>query len=185
MYFRLFYKTEIQGLENIPLEGGLIIACNHVSNFDPPLAGGFTDLKRDSVYFIKKEILSWPLIGWVFGGKKFIPVDRYKPGGDLGSLKAALKVLKSGGSLFIFPEGTRSKTGGPGRAKQGVGFLAYYGGVPIVPARVINTEKLPFTRRVRLIVGKPFTLKPDENTPAKEQLQQFADKVMDEINKLN
>ena len=186
LYFRLFYKTEIKGLENIPVSGPLIIACNHISNFDPLLAGGFAELKRESVFFIKKEIPSWPLVGWIFrGGNKFIAVDRYKPGGDLGSLKTALKILKNGGSLFIFPEGTRSKTGKPGRAKQGIGFLVYYSGAQIVPARLTNTDKLPFTRRVGITYGKPFTLKPDESRPAKEQLQEFADKVMEEINKLD
>jgi cytidylate kinase len=184
-YFRLFYKTDIKGLENMPPSGGLIIACNHLSNFDPPLAGGFTELKRDSVYFAKRELLGWPLLGLVFRSPKFIPVDRKRAGGDLSSLKAALKAVKSGGSLFIFPEGTRSKNGRPGRAKQGVGFLAYYGGAPVLPVKVINTDKLPFTRRVGLTVGRPFTLKPDETRPAKEQLQEFADKIMDEINKLD
>jgi len=185
VYFRLFYKLDLKGLENVPAQGSLIIACNHLSNFDPPLAGGFIELKRESVFFIKKEITSWPLLGWIFRNSKFIPVDRYKPGGDLGSLKAALKVLKNGGSLFLFPEGTRSKTGKQGRAKQGIGFLAYYSGAQILPVKIINTEKLPFTRRVGFTCGKPFTLTPDESRPAKEQLQEFADKVMEEINKLD
>ena len=191
VYFRLFYKLDFKGFENIPAQGEgvppggpLIIACNHLSNFDPPLAGGFIELKRESVFFIKKEILSAPLIGWIFKNPKFIAVDRYKPGGDLGSLKTALKVLKNGDSIFIFPEGTRSKTGKPGRAKQGIGFLAYYSGAQIVPVKVINTDRLPFTRRVGVTVGKPFILKPDESRLAKEQLQEFADKVMEEINRL-
>ncbi|MDR0645899.1 MAG: 1-acyl-sn-glycerol-3-phosphate acyltransferase, partial [Elusimicrobiota bacterium] len=52
-YFLLFYKVKVSGLDNIPLSGGLIIACNHLSNFDPPLAGSFAGLRRDSIYFIK------------------------------------------------------------------------------------------------------------------------------------
>jgi 1-acyl-sn-glycerol-3-phosphate acyltransferase len=184
-FFKLFYKTEIKGLDNIPAEGGLIIAANHLSNFDPPLAGGFCELKRDSVFFVKKEMLLWPLIGWVFRSYKFIGVDRKKPGGDLGALKAALKVIKKGGSLFIFPEGTRSKTGKPGKAKQGVGFLAYYSGAPVVAVKIKNTDKLPFTRKVGLTVGKPFVLKADDTKDAKEQLKDFADRVMQEINKLD
>ncbi|MDR0735028.1 MAG: (d)CMP kinase, partial [Elusimicrobiota bacterium] len=130
-YFRFFYETKIKGLENVPRYGGLIIACNHLSNFDPLLAGGFTELKRDSVYFVKRELLDWPLLGLIFRSPKFIAVDRKRVGGVFVSLNAAIKVLKRGRSLFIFPEGTRSKTGRPARAKQGVGFLAYYGGVPV------------------------------------------------------
>ena len=180
-----FYKTEVKGLENIPATGGLIIACNHLSNFDPPLAGGYSELKRKSVFFIKKEIMSWPLLNLIFMSDKFIPVDRHKPGGDLGALKTALKVLKNGGSLFLFPEGTRSKTGLPQRAKQGVGFLAYYSGAAILPVRLQYTNKLPFTRHIKATYGKPFTLTPDKSRDAKEQLQEFADKVMEEINKLD
>ena len=185
VYFRLFYETEIKGLENIPRQGSVIIACNHLSNFDPPLAGGFAELRRDSVFFIKKEIMHWPLLNLIFKSYKFIPVDRKKPGGDLGALKAALKVLKNNGSLFIFPEGTRSKTGEPQRAKQGIGFMVYHSGAPVVPVRLQNTNKLPFTRRVKLTYGKPFTIEPDKSRDAKEQLQEFADKVMEEINKLD
>ncbi|MDR1684323.1 MAG: 1-acyl-sn-glycerol-3-phosphate acyltransferase [Elusimicrobiota bacterium] len=184
-YFRLFYKTEVKGLENIPKDGPLIIACNHLSNFDPILAGGQTETRRGNVYFVKKEIPAWPLIGWVFRGYKFIAVDRKRPGGDLGALKTALKTIKKGGSLFIFPEGTRSKTGKPGRAKQGIGFLVYNSGAQVVPVKVFNTDKLPFTRRVKMVVGKPFKIQPQEGREVKEQYQDFADKVMQEINKLD
>ncbi|MDR0953569.1 MAG: 1-acyl-sn-glycerol-3-phosphate acyltransferase [Elusimicrobiota bacterium] len=184
-YFRLFYKTEIKGLENIPTEGGVILACNHLSNFDPPLAGGFEELKRNSVFFIKKEILNWPILGWIFKSWKFIPVDRKRPGGDTAALKSALRVVKKRGSLFIFPEGTRSKTGEPGRAKPGIGFLAYHSQAPIVPMKVINTNRLPFTRKVGFTVGKPFKIEPQEGREIKEQFQDFADKIMQEINKLD
>lgn len=184
-YFHLFTKVEVKGLDNIPLTGGLVMACNHVSNFDPPLAGGFAGLRRDSIYFIKKELLSVPVVGFLFKRFGFIPVDRNKPGGDLGALKAALKVVKRGESLFIFPEGTRSKDGLPARAKPGIGFLVYHSGAPILPIKVINTYKLPFVWHVGVTYGKPFMIKRDESRDVKEQFQEFADKVMEEINKLD
>jgi len=184
-YFKVFYKVEVKGLENIPQTGGLILACNHVSNFDPVLAGGFAGLRRDSIYFIKKELMSIPVISLLFKKFQFIPVDRKRPGGDLAALKAALKVIKSGQSLFIFPEGTRSKTGLPGRAKPGIGFMVYHSRVPVLPIKVINTAKLPFTRSIGVIYGKPFMIEVDKTREVKEQFQEFADKVMDEINKLD
>lgn len=184
-FFKLFYKLEVKGLENIPLQGGLILACNHLSNFDPPLAGGHAELKRKSVYFIKKELMSVPVLNLLFKKFDFIPVDRKRPGGDLAALKAALKVVKGGGSLFIFPEGTRSKTGLPGRAKPGIGFMVYHSGVPILPVKVKNTFNLPFTRTVGVTFGKPFMVQKDDSRDVKEQFQEFADKVMDEINKLD
>jgi 1-acyl-sn-glycerol-3-phosphate acyltransferase len=184
-YFSLFYKVEIKGFDNIPLSGGLIIACNHLSNFDPPFVGGFTGLRRDSIYFIKKELMSVPLLGSLFRKLKFIPVDRKKPGGDIAAIKAALKIVKNRESLFIFPEGTRSKTGFPGRAKPGIGFLVYHSGAPILPVKVHNTNKLPFTRKIRVTYGKPFKIEPDSSRDIKEQFQDFADKVMQEINTLD
>ncbi len=185
-YFLLFYKVKVSGLDNIPQEGGLIMACNHMSNFDPPFAGGFAGKRRDSIYFIKKELMSVPLCGWLFKYFGYIPVDRRKPGGDMGAIKAALKVVKKGESLFIFPEGTRSKTGKPGRGKPGIGFMVYHSGVPVLPIKITNTNKLPFTREeLKVTFGKPFKVVPDETREIKEQFQEFADKVMDEINKLD
>lgn len=184
-YFLLFYKVKVTGLENIPQQGGLIMACNHLSNFDPPLAGGFAGKKRDSIYFIKKELMSVPFCGWLFKYLGFIPVDRQKPGGDMGAIKAALKVVKKGGSLFIFPEGTRSKTGLPGRAKPGIGFIVYHSKAQVLPIKVGNTNKLPFTRNISVTFGKPFMVEPDPSREIKEQFQDFADKVMQEINKLD
>ena len=184
VYFRTFYKVEIIGLDNIPQTGAVILTCNHVSNFDPPLVGGFVGLRRDPIYIIKKELLSVPLIGAMLKSFGFIAIDRYRKGGDLHSLKQALKVIKSGKALFIFPEGTRSKTGKPIKPKAGVGFLLWHCQAPVIPIRVFNTEKLPFTRNLKVVIGKPFMLEKQEGKQTKEQFQYFADKVMQEIIKL-
>ncbi len=184
VYFRTFYKVEIIGLDNIPQTGAVILTCNHVSNFDPPLVGGFVGLRRDPIYIIKKELLSVPLIGAMLKSFGFIAIDRYRKGGDLHSLKQALKVIKSGKALFIFPEGTRSKTGKPIKPKAGVGFLLWHCQAPVIPIRVFNTEKLPFTRNLKVVIGKPFMLEKQEGKQTKEQFQDFADQVMQQIIKL-
>lgn len=183
-YFRVFYKVEIVGLDNIPQTGAVVLACNHVSNFDPPLVGGFVGLRRDPIYICKKELLDAPILGPVLKSFGFIAVDRYRKGGDLHALKQALKVIKEGKAFFIFPEGTRSKTGKPIRAKAGIGFLLWHCQAPVIPIRVFNTEKLPFTRNLKIIVGKPFMLQKQEGKPTKEQFQVFADEVMQQIIKL-
>ena len=67
--FRVFSKcfgTKVIGLENIPKSGSLILACNHVSNFDPIVMGGFAAKKRHSIYMAKKEVASWPILGKLF-----------------------------------------------------------------------------------------------------------------------
>lgn len=178
------FGTEVKGLENIPTNGPVILACNHLSNFDPIIMGGFAGKRRHSIYVIKKEIASWPFLGWLFKKYDFIYIDRKKKGGDLSSLKEILKVLKRGESLAIFPEGTRSKTGQIGKAKAGIGFLVYHSGAQIVPIRIVDSDKLPFKWGPKVIFGKPFSIEADENRPVKEQYQEFADKVMNEIKKL-
>ena len=71
-----------------------------------------------------------------------------------------------------------------GKANAGVGFLLYHSGAPVVPIRVVDTEKLPFKWGPKVIFGKPFKIEVDETRPVKEQFQEFADKVMNEIKKL-
>ena len=183
-YFRTFYKVEVVGLDNIPLTGAVVLTCNHVSNYDPPLVGGFVGLKRDPIYIIKKELAGIPVVGRVLKSFGFIAIDRQRKGGDLRSLKSALNVIKEGKALFVFPEGTRSKTGKPLKPKAGVGFLLWHCNCPVVPIHVFNTEKLPFTRTLRVVVGKPFMLKKEEGKEPKEQFQDFANQVMQEIIKL-
>lgn len=183
-FYRVFYKVKIIGLENIPQTGAVVLACNHVSNFDPPLVGGFVGLRRDPIYIMKKEILSFPLLGPMLKSFGFIAIDRYKKGGDMQSLKQALKVIKEGKALFIFPEGTRSKTGKPIKPKAGIGFLLWHCQAPVVPIRVFNTEKMPFTRELKVVIGKPFMLEKQEDKPTKEQFQDIADNVMQQIIKL-
>ena len=184
VYFRTFYKVEVIGLDNIPLTGPVILTCNHVSNFDPPLVGCFVGLKRDPIYIIKKELSCVPVVGKVLKSFGFIAIDRQRKGGDLRSLKSALKVIEEDKALFIFPEGTRSKTGKPLRPKAGIGFLLWHCNAPVVPIHVFNTEKLPFTRNLRVVIGKPFMLKKQEGKETKEQFQDFANQVMQEIIKL-
>ena len=183
-FYRVFYKVKIIGLDNIPQTGAVVLACNHVSNFDPPLVGGFIGLRRDPIYIMKKEILNVPLLGAMLKSFGFIAIDRQKKGGDMQSLKQALKVIKEGKALFIFPEGTRSKTGKPIKPKAGIGFLLWHCQAPVIPIKVFNTEKMPFTRELKVVVGKPFMLEKEEGKQTKEQFQDFADKVMQEIIKL-
>jgi len=99
-------------------------------------------------------------------------------------MKQALKVIKEGKALFIFPEGTRSKTGKPIKPKAGVGFLLWHCQAPVVPIKVFNTEKLPFTRNLKVVIGKPFMIEKQEGKQTKEQFQDIADQVMQQIIKL-
>ncbi len=116
---RLLFKVEIRGKEHIPSEGGVLLCSNHISNFDPPLLGAF--IHRQVRYMAKKELFDKKGIGKLLKGLGAFPVKR--GGSDRESLRTALRILKEGDMVGLFPEGTRSKTGEIGNGLAGAGFF--------------------------------------------------------------
>jgi len=185
IYFRLFYNFKVEGLENIPKTGSLIIACNHLSNADPPAVGAFAGLVRDSRFVAKKELFSIPVVGWFFRHCNYIPVDRARTIGDFGALKEVTAALEKGESIVMFPEGTRSKTGKPQKPKSGIGFLVYKTGAPVLPVKIEGTFGMPWVRNIRVKFGHVMTLQKDENAEPKTQYKEFANQIMDAINAIH
>lgn len=184
VFFKTFYDFKVDGLENIPASGALIIAGNHLSNADPPAIGAFAGLVRDSRFMAKKELFAVPVLGWFFRRCGYISVDRKRTIGDFGALEGAIEVLRRGESLVMFPEGTRSKTGQPQKPKSGIGFLVYKTGAPVLPVKVQGTFGWPWVRKIRVKFGKPFTLQLDGAVDPKAQYKQFANEIMEKINSI-
>ena len=184
VFFKTFYDFKVDGLENIPTSGALIIAGNHLSNADPPAIGAFAGLVRDSRFMAKKELFAVPVLGWFFRRCGYISVDRKRTIGDFGALEGAIEVLRRGESLVMFPEGTRSKTGQPQKPKSGIGFLVYKTGAPVLPVKVQGTFGWPWVRKIRVKFGKPFTLQLDGALDPKAQYKQFANEIMEKINSI-
>ncbi len=184
VFFKTFYDFKVDGLENIPASGALIIAGNHLSNADPPAIGAFAGLVRDSRFMAKKELFAVPVLGWFFRRCGYISVDRKRTIGDFGALEGAIEVLRRGESLVMFPEGTRSKTGQPQKPKSGIGFLVYKTGAPVLPVKVQGTFGWPWVRKIRVKFGKPFTLQLDGALDPKAQYKQFANEIMEKINSI-
>ena len=184
VFFKTFYDFRIDGLENIPKIGALIIAGNHLSNADPPAIGAFAGTVRDSRFMAKKELFAIPLLGWFFRHCGYISVDRKRTIGDFGALEGAIKALQNGESIVMFPEGTRSKTGKPQKPKSGIGFLVYKTGAPVLPVKVAGTFGFPWVRKIRVKIGQPFTLQKDPAVEAKVQYKQFANEIMEKINSI-
>ncbi len=185
IYFRTCYDFRVEGLENIPPTGPLIIAGNHLSNADPPAIGSFAGLVRDSRFVAKKELFSVPVLGWFFRRSGYIPVDRARTIGDFGALKEVVHALEKGESVVMFPEGTRSKTGKPQKPKSGIGFLVYKTNAPVLPAKIEGTFGWPWVRKIRVKFGKVLHLEKDPSLEPKMQYKQFANQIMDEINSIN
>lgn len=121
------------GKENVPYQGGIIIASNHASYLDPPLIG--CGLKHRYVRFLARDSLFQNRLGqWWARNVGVVFIDRTR--GDLAAFKAALAVLKAGGALCLFPEGTRTLDGKLQPPKAGIGFLILKSAVPVVPAYI-------------------------------------------------
>ncbi len=185
VYFRTCYDFKVEGLDNIPKTGALIIAGNHLSNADPPAIGSFAGLVRDSRFVAKKELFSVPGLGWFFRRSGYIPVDRSRTIGDFGALKEVVHALEQGQSVVMFPEGTRSKTGKPQKPKSGIGFLVYKTGAPVLPVKVEGTFGWPWVRKIRVKFGTVIELKKDPALEPKAQYKKFANDVMEAINSIH
>lgn len=182
LWFGTILRTRVIGLENLPKDGAFILAANHVSNWDPPFLGTF--MEREVCYMGKEELFKNPVMAWACRNLHVFPVKR--GAADKTAIKTAVKILKDGKCLGIFPEGTRSKTGKLGKAEAGVSLIAAMTKAPIIPAAIVNTEKIfskeKFFPRLAVVYGTPMTF--TGSTKDKEALAAFAQSIMQEIAKL-
>ncbi|MDR2399588.1 MAG: 1-acyl-sn-glycerol-3-phosphate acyltransferase [Endomicrobium sp.] len=175
--FKLFYRWDIKGVENIPKTGGAIISPNHTSFFDPPLTG--SAMKRPLYFMAKKELFDVPVFGWTIKCTNAFPVRRGVQ--DVNAMRHAFSLLKDGSLLLMFPEGTRSKDGKLGRAKAGPGMVACNAQVPLIPVKIENTNTMLKFKKIKIKYGKPI-YPPKEFT--KSDYVTISQRVLDEISKM-
>lgn len=157
LILRINGGLHVEGKDNIPAEGGVIIASNHISYLDPPLL--CAALPRRATFMARQGLFKIPLLRWFIKHYAF-PVDREKT--LPSTIKEAVKRLKSGELLVMFPEGRRSETGELLEGKRGIGMVVSISKVPVIPTLIIGSDKaLPvdakWLRRARIsvIFGKP------------------------------
>ncbi len=149
----LIYPCKFYGKENLP-KGRAVIVSNHFSVAD---CVHYLNVSKDRPYFLaKKEICKSKFSNWLFTSFGAIPIDRSKP--DMKAMLSAMRVLKDGEKLVIFPEGTRNKTGTTELQdiKGGAGVFAVRAKCPIVPAMLLSKPR-PF-KKTKIMVGEPFVL---------------------------
>lgn len=135
---KIWNRFQAFGSNNMPAQGGVIIASNHASFLDPPIVG--CGLMRRYVRFLARDSLFQNRIGaWWARNVGVVCIDRNR--GDIAAFKAALAVLKAGGALCLFPEGTRTLDGRLQPPKAGIGFLIMKAEVPVVPVYVEGSFK--------------------------------------------
>ncbi|WP_456437268.1 lysophospholipid acyltransferase family protein [Desulfurobacterium sp.] len=179
-------RLQVEGKENIPEEGPVLVVSNHRSFVDPPLVA-YAVMKRPVFFMAKEELFKTPILSSLIKhwGNGF-PVKRGSS--DLKALKTALAVLKKGELLAIFPEGTRAPTGKFLKPKIGAGMIAVKANVPVVPCLITGSENLlpkgaKFLRpaNVKIKFGKPFKLNLEDK---KENYVKAADIMMEKIKEL-
>jgi 1-acyl-sn-glycerol-3-phosphate acyltransferase len=156
--FRVNGGLEVTGIENIPAEGGVLVAANHISYLDPPAIGSV--IPRKPTFMARTGLFHIPLLKHFIRHFSF-PVDREKT--RPSTIKEAVRRLKSGELVIMFPEGRRSDSGELMEAKRGIGMVAYMSKVAIVPALIAGSEKaLPVDARwlkrakISIAFGKPI-----------------------------
>ena len=142
---RAVWRPHVEGLENVPRTGGVILASNHLSFVDSVVIPSVAP--RKVVFLAKSEYFTTPgLWGAVqrtwFEALGMLPVDRDDTKSALESLDVALDVLRRGDAFGIYPEGTRSRDGRLYRGRTGAAHLALTAGVPIVPVGLRGTERI-------------------------------------------
>jgi 1-acyl-sn-glycerol-3-phosphate acyltransferase len=168
----------------VPREGGLIVASNHISFWDPPLVG--SALPRGPYFLAKEELFATPVLGPLIRGLRSIPIRRGTA--DLSGMARAIDVLRRGEALLMFPEGSRMRDGELHPARPGVGMMAVTADVPIAPCYISgsNRQKEWWNRkaRVRISFGAPRTwreLAGEGEATGRVLYQRVGDGVMREI----
>lgn len=172
-YCKIVYRIKIIGKENIPKEGALLFCGNHRTYLDPPLIT--VTAGRKMSFMAKEELKKNPIMVFLCFAFDGIWVKRDSK--DIGPLKTAMKLLKNGGCIGIFPEGTRNgMEKNDGKLKNGAAYMALKTGAKIIPIGIQGPAK-PFTKNT-IIYGEPLDFsKYSEGKPGKE----IEDKVSEEL----
>ncbi len=178
--FKVLCRIKVNGGENVPDQGPLIVVANHVHTLDPPLLGGA--IKRKMVFMAKEELFRSRLSRYFIRGYGAFPVRR--GGVDRKALRQAEHFLAQGLALAMFPEGKRSTDAQLIPAFSGAALLSVRSGAPILPVAITGTEKIQWIRsllkriRITVIIGRPFSLPNVDGKLTREELDELTKYIM-------
>jgi len=182
---RIFFRFRVIHRERMIQSGPVILAMNHQSYLDPPLAGTTCDR---AIYFLaRRTLLDVPLLGWVLPKLNVIPVNQ--EGVDRSAIKAVIRVLQAGNGVLVFPEGSRTLDGTLQPAEPGMGLVIAKTLAPVVPMRIFGArEALPRSGgRLRfvpitVVIGEPIFFSAADIQPGgKDLYARLSDRVMKAI----
>lgn len=177
--FYIFYNIKVEGKENLPANGPLIICANHTSAIDPIILAVSLPYTMNSM--AKAELFKSKLLGYFLSKIGVFPVKRGEA--DIKSIKTSLKLLKENKIMGMFPEGTRNKTGEV-KAEPGIAMIAVRAEAPVLPIAIISNYKL--FNKTTVKIGKPMQL--DQYYDQKlqsEDYQNISLEIMKYINQIS
>ncbi len=154
---RIFYRIDVEGLENVPMKGRLAICSNHSNNLDPLMISII--FPRQIYWMAKKELFKNKALGFILKKIGIFPVDRGDS--DISAIKNALRILKDEKVLGIFPEGGRVKGFDLNNAKPGIGLLTAKSKSVVLPIYIYSDYKL--FNKVKINIGKPIDLSKEDS----------------------
>jgi len=183
---RWLYRLRAEGEENLPAEGGYVLAANHLSNLDPWPLGLPLWPNQFLRFMAKSELYWWPLNRVITAGGGF-PVRRGER--DLEAMSTAIHLARDGNVVAMFPEGTRQQKGLVKRyqpkAHTGAARIALEAGVPLVPAAIAGTDRLSRLGPLRVRYGKPIPLDDLKGEDPSLAAREATDRLMAEIDRLS
>lgn len=179
------YGLRATGMENVPLSGGCVLACNHLSNFDPWPLGMPLWPHRWLRFMAKSELYWWPQ-RLVLNAAGAFKVRRGI--GDMEAIATAIRLAREGHVVVMFPEGTRRRKGlvkkHRARARSGAARIALEAGVPLVPAALAGTDRLLALGPLRVVYGAPIQLDDLSPDDLRRSSQTATERLMTRITEL-
>ena len=185
IFCKIYFRLEVNGADNIPEKGGVLVASNHGSFLDPVIVG--VGISRQTYYLTKQSLFEIPIFRLLIKALHTIPVRRELV--SVSTFKELIKSLNAKKAIILFPEGTRSLDGKLGQGKVGVGMIALKADVPIIPAYIDGAIKaFPkngkwiYPKKIRVIFGKPIM--PNCKDLNKKNYREISTQVMQSISSL-
>ncbi len=162
---KVFWRVRVEGLENVPATGPVLLCVNHISAVDPPAVGAV--LERHVHFMAKQELFSY--LGWLLPAIGAFPVNRDVR--DASAVRQALRLLRAGRVIGLFPEGHRQRGGRLGQPRPGSGSLISHAGGAVIPVAVRGSWRL--FGRVEMRFGTPVDLSGSQD-PAGDVMRAIA-----------
>jgi 1-acyl-sn-glycerol-3-phosphate acyltransferase len=176
------FRLEARGLDNLPAEGGFVLAANHTSNFDPWPLGMPLWPERQLLFMAKAELFNAVLSRPLRAGGAF-PVRRGQA--DMEAVQAAVELCRGGGVVAMFPEGTRQTKGlrkkFEHKPRPGSARIALTAGVPLVPAAIKGMDRLSRLPKLKVAYGEPVPVDDLDGKPPRQAYQLATERLMERV----